>query len=101
MNKIKLKKDKYVKVRGGYSKLLDIMCEHCGAHLFYYQKDGPGALRRMYLDRIFEPKDIDIKKDLVCPYCKRLVAVQMIFEKEKRPALRLFVGAVTKSVFNQ
>jgi len=101
MDKIKLKKDRYVTIRGGYSRLLDIKCEHCGIHLFYYQKDGAGALRRMYLDRIFGADCIDIKKDLFCPHCKRLIAMQMIFEKEKRPALRLFVGAVTKSTFNQ
>ena len=50
----------------------------------------------MYLDRIFEANGIDIQKDLVCPSCKRLIAVQMVFEKEKRPALRLFVGAIIK-----
>ena len=100
MDKIKLKKDKYVTVRGCYSMLLVIKCEHGVKHLFYYQKDVIGALRRMYLDRIVEAKGIYIKQDLVCPNCKRLVAIQMIFEKEKRPALRLFVGAITKSVFN-
>jgi hypothetical protein len=44
--------DKYKKVRGGYSRLLDITCEKCGNHVCYYQKDGPGILKRMYFDRI-------------------------------------------------
>lgn len=97
MDQIKFKNDKYKKVRGGYSRLLDISCEHCQKHLFYYQKDGPGLLKRMYLDRIINP-DIDIKNNLVCPNCKKLLAVATIYEKENRQALRLFVGAVTKKI---
>ncbi len=95
--KIKFKNDKYKKVRGGYSRLLDISCEHCGQHLFYYQKDGPGILKRMYLDRIIS-SNIDISTDLVCPECQKLLAVRIIYEKENRPALRLFVGSVTKKI---
>ena len=52
--RIKFKSDKYKKVRGGYSRLLDISCVRCGQHLCLYQKDGPGLLKRMYLDRIYE-----------------------------------------------
>ena len=44
--------DKYKKVRGGYSRLLEISCEKCGSVLCHYQKDGPGILKRMYFDRI-------------------------------------------------
>ena len=47
-----LKNEKYKKARGGYSCLLSISCEECGAHICDYQKDGPGILRRMYLDII-------------------------------------------------
>lgn len=95
---IKFKNDKYRKVRGGYSRLLDISCEHCGNHLFYYQKDGPGILKRMYEDRIFEAKNVKLDSNLFCPKCKRLLAVPIIYEKENRPALRLFVGAITKKI---
>lgn len=93
---IKLKHDKYKKARGGNSKLFDIKCAHCGNHLFFYQKDGPGALKRMYLDRIYEFGNIDLDKNLICPACKTLLAVPMIYKKESRKALRLFVGAVIK-----
>lgn len=96
MKGIKFKNDKYKAVRGGDSKLLDIHCDHCKKHLFYYQKDGPGTLKRMYIDRIFEAGDIKLNKDLVCPNCKRTLAVHIIFNKENRPALRLFVGAIIK-----
>ena len=96
--KIKFKNDKYKKARGGYSRLLDISCEHCGEHLFFYQKDGPGILKRMYIDRISESEEIKLDTNLVCPKCKRTLAILIIYEKENRPALRLFVGAVTKKI---
>lgn len=96
--KIKFKNDKYKKARGGYSRLLSISCEHCDLHLFNYQKDGPGMLKRMYIDRISESGDMDLNTNLVCPSCKKLLAVPTIYEKENRPALRLFVGAVTKKI---
>lgn len=92
---IKLKNDKYKKARGGASKLYEIKCHHCGELLFLYQKDGPGLLKRMYLDRIYE-SSLDVKKNLTCPKCKTLIAVPMIYKKENRPALRLFAGAVIK-----
>lgn len=96
--KIKFKNNKYKKARGGYSRLLDISCEYCGKHLFFYQKDGLGVLKRMYIDRIFESGNIELNINLICPGCKRILAVPIIYEKENRPALRLFVGAVTKKI---
>ena len=38
----KIIKDKFQKNRGGTSRILDIACDHCGSHLTFYQKDGPG-----------------------------------------------------------
>ena len=55
------KNDKFKRARGGYSRMLQISCEKCNAKICKYQKDGPGNLRRMYIDRIFESK-ISIKK---------------------------------------
>lgn len=95
---IRFKNDKYKKVRGGYSRLIDISCEHCGKHLFFYQKDGPGILKRMYIDRISESGDLKLDANLTCPKCRRILAVPIIYEKENRPALRLFVGAITKKI---
>jgi hypothetical protein len=96
--KIKFKNDKYKKSRGGYSRFLDISCEHCGNHLFYYQKDGPGILKRMYVDRISQSGGIKLDTNLICPKCYRVLAALFIYEKENRPALRLFVGAITKKI---
>ena len=77
--------------------MLDISCEHCQKHLLFYQKDGPGLLKRMYLDRIIGC-DIDTSTNLICTGCNKLLAVAVIYEKENRPALRLFVGAITKKI---
>lgn len=96
--KIKFKNDRFKKTRGGYSRLLDISCEHCGKHLFFYQKDGPGILKRMYIDRIFESEKINLNTNLICPECGRVLAVSITYEKENRPALRLFVGAIIKKI---
>lgn len=96
--KIKFKNDKYKKTRGGYSRFLDISCGYCGKHLFYYQKDGPGILKRMYIDRIFESEGLKLNTYLNCPKCKMVLAVAIIYKKENRSALRLFVGAITKKI---
>ena len=104
--KIKFKNDSFKKARGGYSRLLDITCAKCGEHLLLYQKDGPGILKRMYLDRIYESELyagldklalVKVPK-LVCLSCKELLRVPYIYEKENRLAFRLFVGSVKKKI---
>ncbi|MES2225286.1 MAG: hypothetical protein V4480_00565 [Patescibacteria group bacterium] len=94
---MKLKNDKYKKARGGYSRLLRISCRKCSSVICSYQKDGAGNLRRMYVDRINEPSVAISKKELSCPKGHTL-GVKVVYEKEKRPAFRLFVDAVSKKV---
>lgn len=91
----KIKNDRYRKSRGGYSRILDITCEHCGQHICYYQKDGPGSLRRMYVDRMIDLRPTG--KVLSCNNCHRELAIRIIWQKENRPAYRLFVEAVNKT----
>jgi len=106
MAKIKFISDKYKRTRGGYSRLLDISCAKCGTHLFFYQKDGPGILKRMYLDRIFESqvysdlRATSVKQipNLTCLSCKMLLGIPYVYEKEGRIAIRLFVGSLTKKI---
>src|SRR5680860_691673 len=106
MKKIDFKKDIYREKRGGYSRFLEVSCHHCDKKTLIYQKDGPGELKRMYLDRIVSPENImklqkfPIKKvpNLVCSKCKYTLAMPYVFPKEKRNAYRLFVGAVNKKV---
>lgn len=76
--------------------MLDVKCAKCNTHLFYYQKDGPGILKRTYLDRIIGAKIG--KTNLVCSKCKELLGVPIIYKKENRPAIRLFEGSVTKKI---
>ena len=97
MSKTFFKNDKYKKVRGGYSRLLNISCQKCGEHICNYQKDGPGNLRRMYIDRILNPEVSILRKDLSCSN-KHLIGVKIIYEKENRPAFRLFVDSVVKKI---
>ena len=91
------KNDKYKKVRGGSSRLLRISCQKCGEQICSYQKDGPGSLKRMYIDRITEPMVSISKKNFSCPK-GHLLGVKIIYEKEKRPAFRLFVDSVVKKI---
>ena len=103
---IKFKADKYKRARGGYSRLLSLGCQKCGTHLFYYQKDGPGMLKRLYLDRIYKTskKDSSAKPSnskvgpLICPKCKEIIGIPIIYKKESRSAYRLFAGAVEKKI---
>ncbi len=97
MAKIIFKKDKYKKVRGGYSRLLQISCQKCSKQICKYQKDGPGNLRRMYIDRILENKVPIIDKNLNCSE-GHLIGIKIIYEKENRPAFRLFVDSVIKKI---
>lgn len=97
MKKIAFKNDRYKKVRGEYSRLLKISCQKCDELICLYQKDGPGNLRRMYIDRITDPKVSISKKDLYCPK-NHLLGVKIIYDKEKRPAFRLFVDSVVKKI---
>ncbi len=99
--KTKFQSDKFKKARGGNSRWLSVFCEKCQEPLVKYQKDGPGILKRMYLDRIHE---IDtrkwLKSNFECPSCKTILGVPIIYKKEDRPAIRLFAGAVGKRIIS-
>ena len=97
MKKIVLKRDKFKHARAGLSRLYVISCQKCDSKICYYQKDGPWTLMRMYIDRIFEPKVSLAGKSLVCPK-GHILAHRMIYEKENRPAFRLFVESISKKI---
>lgn len=84
---MEFKNDKYRKFRGGRSRFLDIRCCKCDEHICVYQKDGPGNLRRMYVDRINKPTVSTLKKELICPN-GHVLAVKILYVKEKRLAFR-------------
>jgi ribosomal protein S27E len=94
---MKLAQDKFRKARGGYARLLEIRCEKCKTLLCLYQKDGPGPLKRMYIDRIVKTY-AEAGKKLVCHKCGHVLGIRYVYEKEKRPAFRLFEGSVKKKI---
>lgn len=100
------KKDKYKTVRGGHSRLLNIHCRKCENVVLVYQKDGPGNLRRLYLDRIFNPAELtglqflnlkDVPA-LKCKKCGQALAASYIYPKEKRKAFRLYQNSIIKRI---
>ena len=106
MKKLEFKNDKYRKARGGYSRFLNLSCTKCGSFVALYQKDGPGSLKRMYLDRILSPDSlvgldrIGFKKLslFTCQKCKQVLGVPFLYEKEDRSTFRLFEGSVSKKI---
>ncbi len=106
MGKTNFKSDKYRKVRGGYSRFLNIACAQCGQTVLIYQKDGPGILKRLYFDRIATPHNlanqqklpISEAQNLECQKCKTVLGIPFIYKKEKRGCYRLFAGAITKRI---
>lgn len=106
MTSYEFKQDEYKDARGGWSRLLNILCRKCGNRVLVYQKDGPGELRRLYFDRIFDPpafahlseKSIDNINSLKCEGCNCILGTPYIYPKENRKAFRLYVGAITKEI---
>lgn len=103
-NLYNLKKDRYSKARGGYSRFLNLYCTGCNNFILLYQKDGPGILKRLYMDRIFAPAEltdlqkIDYKENLICKNCKNIIGFPIVYEKEKRKSFHLKQGTFTKKI---
>ncbi len=87
---IKIKKDKYLRKRGGTAKVIKVSCVNCGCQIFVYQKDGPGWLKRCYLNRIIEPKKEEYPEKLKCK-CGELIG-SMTKHKDGRLAYSLIRG---------
>jgi hypothetical protein len=106
MSHIDWKNDTYRKARGGYARLFAVSCATCGTHLFYYQKDGPGIFKRLYLDRIYQSnaytglqhRALQHIPQLLCPQCGEHLGIPIIYRREQRLAFRLFAGAVTTKI---
>lgn len=98
------KQDTFRQKRGGWSRFLLVSCDggDCGQPVLLYQKDGPGMLKRIYLDRIVAPKQAQMSDSerLICKHCDRILGMQITWHKEDRPVYRLFAGAVRKSVIS-
>ncbi|MBI3334703.1 hypothetical protein HYZ97_04400 [Candidatus Pacearchaeota archaeon] len=100
-------KDKYLRERGGTAKIINISCMKCGKLLLVYQKDGPGWLKRCYLNRILSPerysrleKNKSITKssdfnNLVCD-CGEVIGSPIQY-KDSRLAFHLIRGKFKRS----
>lgn len=51
----------------------------------------------MYIDRIIEPETLVIKNNIFC-LNNHLIGIKIIYEKENRPAFRLFVDSIIKKI---
>lgn len=78
--------------------MLDISCEY-GHHVCFYQKDGPGPLKRMYVDRMVGMSATG--ETLTCPGCAHELGVKIVYAKESRPAYWLFQSSVKKKIVSQ
>lgn len=104
----KLKNDQYRRARGGHAAFLILACSTCQETLLLYQKDGEGALRRCYLNRIFAPARLALMQDdpdvhtphdmpsLKCPRCLTIIG-QPMRHHEGRLAYRLNEGTFKKT----
>jgi hypothetical protein len=99
-----VKKDKFLRKRDNISQVIRICCAKCGKVILVYQKNGRGALRRLYSNRILTPENLSFLQDnvesvkqlkpLVCE-CKNVIGVPML-HWEGRLAFRLINGTFTK-----
>jgi|TARA_B100001971_G_C17973113_1_gene423436 hypothetical protein len=100
------KKDKYKSARGTHSRLLNLYCRVCENFFAVYQKDGPGNLRRLYMDRIVSPKNLtglenkslDEIKTLRCSKCHEDIATPYIYRKENRKSFKVYQDMIVKKI---
>lgn len=83
--------------------MINVNCAKCGKIILFYQKDGPGWLKRCYLNRIFgiekwevlqhqnNMKSSEDMPDLICD-CGNLIGTPMM-HKDGRLAFRLIRGS--------
>ncbi|MFZ6015969.1 MAG: hypothetical protein ACOYUZ_06505 [Patescibacteria group bacterium] len=86
--------------------MLNLHCRKCNTIFATYQKDGPGNLHRLYMDRIMSPeklaglenKPIKNIQPIKCPNCNFIVGMPYIYKKENRKAFRVFQDAIIKRI---
>jgi hypothetical protein len=98
---MKLRDDKYRKVRGGKAKVIAICCSNCHKKVIEYQKDGVGPLHRCYANRVVSPVEFAnivnaILVESLLPILKCLECNQIIgyptTHSDKRLAWNLILG---------
>jgi len=108
MPRRKFKNDRFKKARAIFSRMLEISCAGCGNVILEYQKEGPGSLKRMYLDRIHAPKslvglnrkELASLTPLLCDKCDTRLAIPYRYKREGRLAFRVIPGTIAKKVID-
>ena len=92
----RFKNDKFQKSRGGNSRVLDVCCKSCKEHIAYYQKDGPGLLKRVYVDRFIDinPNTPGLDGNPVNGFLGGWLDIK----KEKEPGVDFYVAAFRKKM---
>lgn len=103
----KFTKDRAYRRRGGSAEWLLLDCVSCKSNLAFYQKDGPGNILRLYLDRIsdsdgdrpYKQTPFNQVRNLGCYACNALIGVPLLYDKDPqpRPAIRLVQPGVEKT----
>ena len=107
--RLEVRRDRYLRARGGTAKFLDLYCSNCNTWLLLYQKDGDGRLLRCYLNRIFAPANLEAlqhdpnilkprdMKLLLCSGCGQQVGIPTLHH-DGRLSFRLINGSFKKKV---
>lgn len=91
--------DKYTKGRGSFSKQVAIKCVNCSEIIFNYQKEGNGAIEKLFLDSILDNFIVKKKAKLTCPKCEKVLGVRFVFGKDKKMAFKVYPGAIYYRIF--
>jgi hypothetical protein len=103
-----LKNDVYRRQRGGQAFFLILRCTRCSERIMLYQKDGDGRLKRCYLNRIFDPPELEALQreyadrppgdlpPLACKRCNLTVGLPIRY-RDGRLAYRLIEGTIAKT----
>lgn len=106
---LEVRRDRYLRARGGTAKFLNLYCSKCNTWLLLYQKDGEGRLLRCYLNRIFAPTNLEalqydsniVKprdlKPLSCTGCGERIGIP-ILHHDGRLSFHLIHGAFKKQI---
>lgn len=106
----KINRDSSYKRRGGTAQWILLSCGVCKENLALYQKDGPGKLFRLYLDRLtstsgerpFSNLGKTAINALTCNGCQETIGIPMTYEKDDFPrtALRLTGAGINKTILS-
>lgn len=95
---MKIKHDKFQKIRGGKVKIDIISCSKCKSELFIYQKDGSGPIHRCYINRIIKViSAVENGNGLYCT-CGEKIGTKII-HTDGRQAYAIIRTSINKKIY--